>query len=59
MKGVILLISTLVALEGLVLVTAPRRVVEFLRELTPNEVRGCGLITMALAAALIYVALLA
>ena len=59
MKGLILLLSTLVALEGLALLLAPRRVLDLLKELTPNELRAFGLIEMAIAAALIYAALIA
>lgn len=59
MRALIYLLSALVALEGLALVAAPRRVVELLKEVTPNELRGLGLIELAIAGALIYAALLA
>ena len=59
MKGLIFLLSALIALEGLAILVAPRRVLELLKELTPNELRAFGLIEMAIAAALIYAALIA
>ena len=59
MRSLILLVSALIALEGLVLIAAPRKVVEFLKDVTPNELRAFGLIEAALAAALIYAALVA
>ena len=57
MRLLIYLLSALVALEGLALIAAPRRVVELLKDVTPNELRGLGLIEIAIAAALVYAAL--